>query len=240
MLRFDTVTDVDPAGGRYAAATAGQAAVTSGDWFFDGHFRTIRCMRALMFEAACRPWSSTWPHSGSRLTGTVALRARGGSRAWCAAATRSARPAARSYEVFVSAPRWILPTLYADVLGTVDGVQAFHARRAAVRLVPDWPLDHWRRSGRPGSKWRQLVPPARAGRPGWPGETPRRTAEDGARDAPVAAWCGRTAGSGRRVQQDFAALLACAWGRPTQAFGAELRTVRWPRASAPPGPPITS
>jgi 3-hydroxymyristoyl/3-hydroxydecanoyl-(acyl carrier protein) dehydratase len=33
-----------------------------------------------------------------------------------------------------------VPTLIADVLCTVDGVKSFHARRAALRLVPDWPL----------------------------------------------------------------------------------------------------
>ena len=48
------------------------------------------------------------------------------------------------YEIFVSGlSSDPYPTLYADILGTVDGVPAFHARRAVVRLVPDWPLDHW-------------------------------------------------------------------------------------------------
>ena len=33
------------------------------------------------------------------------------------------------------------PTLYADLLGTVDGLTAFHCRRMGLRLVPAWPLD---------------------------------------------------------------------------------------------------
>src|SRR5581483_2060973 len=32
------------------------------------------------------------------------------------------------------------PTLVADVMGTVDGLRAFHCRRMAVRLAPDAPL----------------------------------------------------------------------------------------------------
>jgi two-component system phosphate regulon response regulator PhoB len=46
------------------------------------------------------------------------------------------------YEVFVDelvgGPR---PTLYADLLGTVDGLKAFHCRRMALALVPAYPLD---------------------------------------------------------------------------------------------------
>ena len=39
---------------------------------------------------------------------------------------------------------------------------------------------------------------------------------------------GRTAGAGRRGAADYAALLACAWGRPSPAFGARLRALRRP------------
>ena len=52
-------------------------------------------------------------------------------------------PAAKNlvYEVFVrefqDGP---IPTLWADLLVTVDGLKAFHARRMGLRLVPDWPL----------------------------------------------------------------------------------------------------
>ena len=95
-------------------------------------------------------------------------------------------PASRTivYEVFVSAlSADPCPTLYADVLGTVDGVKAFHARRAAVRLVPDWPLDHWRQLGPPRVQPSgELVPlPVLGGLAGL-GED---TAEDPAADAAV-------------------------------------------------------
>lgn len=33
-----------------------------------------------------------------------------------------------------------IPTVYADLLCTVDGLKAFHARRVALQMVPDWPL----------------------------------------------------------------------------------------------------
>ena len=46
MLRFDTVTDLDPAkhgplGRGYLRA---EATVTRDDWFFDGHFKNDPCM----------------------------------------------------------------------------------------------------------------------------------------------------------------------------------------------------
>jgi 3-hydroxymyristoyl/3-hydroxydecanoyl-(acyl carrier protein) dehydratase len=45
------------------------------------------------------------------------------------------------YEVFVAeVTGGDVPTLVADVLCTVDGIRAFHARRVGLRLVPDWPL----------------------------------------------------------------------------------------------------
>ncbi|MDP9169056.1 MAG: hypothetical protein M3N54_00445, partial [Acidobacteriota bacterium] len=53
-------------------------------------------------------------------------------------------PSARElvYEVFIeeltASP---LPTVFADVLVTVDGLRALHAHRMGVRLIPDWPLE---------------------------------------------------------------------------------------------------
>ncbi len=50
-----------------------------------------------------------------------------------------------TYEIFVDeVVGGPLPTLYADVLCTVDGLKAFHCRRLGVRLVPDWPLEEQR------------------------------------------------------------------------------------------------
>ena len=55
-----------------------------------------------------------------------------------------ATPASREvvYEIFVEEIiGGAMPTLYADILGTVDGRKAFHCRRMGLRLVPGWPMD---------------------------------------------------------------------------------------------------
>ena len=93
------------------------------------------------------------------------------------------------------------PTLYADLLGTVDGLKAFHCRRMGLRLVPDWPL-----SSRP-----ELL-----------------TAPADTRSFAVA----------DDVRGNFPALLACAWGRPSDAFGSMYRVFDGHRrAPRLPGPP---
>ena len=114
------------------------------DWFFKGHFKNDPCMPGtLMFEgclqamavylAAC---GFTLDHDAWRFEPvpelTYKLRCRG-----------QALPSSRKlvYEVFVAelhdGPE---PTLIADLLCTVDGVRAFHARRLGLRLSADVPL----------------------------------------------------------------------------------------------------
>ena len=47
-----------------------------------------------------------------------------------------------TYEVFVEEVHdGPVPTVYADLLCTVDGLKAFHARRVGLKLIPAWPLD---------------------------------------------------------------------------------------------------
>src|SRR5262249_51860075 len=93
-------------------------------------------------------------------------------------------------------------------------------RRAALRLVPDWPLDHWRQLGPPATQLtgRPVPLPDLGGL--------HDLAED--RRAVVAGG----------VRQDYAALLACAWGRLTQAIGPDYARSDGPRrAPRLPGPP---
>ena len=74
------------------------------------------------------------------------------------------------YEIFVAEVRaGPMPTVFADLLCTVDGLKAFHARRVGLRLVPDWPLEHWR-AARPARdaidrRARAAARARRAGRP---------------------------------------------------------------------------
>ncbi len=125
------------------------------------------------------------------------------------------------YEVFVSSvSAGPMPTVVADVLVTVDGVKALHVADCAVRLVPDWPLDHWRHLGPPVVQ--------RAAEPVLP---PRLGGLVGHREPkPVAEAAGLCLG--------YASLLACAWGRPTEALGpmgeAFAGTRRGPRLPGPP------
>jgi acyl transferase domain-containing protein/3-hydroxymyristoyl/3-hydroxydecanoyl-(acyl carrier protein) dehydratase len=242
MLRFDLVTDVDPAGGPlHRGYLRAEAAVTPDDWFFEGHFKNDPCMPGtLMFEGGLQAMAFYLAALGFTLD-------RDGWRFEpvpgepCVVRCRhQVSPASRTvvYEVFVSALSLDpCPTLYADVLGTVDGVKAFHARRAAVRLAPDWPLDHWRQLGPPAVQPAAgLVPLPVLG--GLVGVGPDTAAEAPARDAvPEGPRDGQPVLVGG-VRQDYAALLACAWGRPTQAFGAGYARFDGPRGIPHlPGPP---
>ncbi|MEN3304088.1 MAG: hypothetical protein V7603_290 [Micromonosporaceae bacterium] len=146
MLLLGAVTDLDPAGGAWHRGyLRAETAVTPDDWFFAGHFTNDPCMPGtLMFEGGLQAMAfylaalgHTIDRDGWRFEPVpdepCLLRCRG-----------QVTPDSRriEYEVFVrhlSADPY--PTLYADVLGTVDGVRAFHAQHAALRLVPDWPLD---------------------------------------------------------------------------------------------------
>ncbi|HEX7596837.1 MAG TPA: beta-ketoacyl synthase, partial [Polyangia bacterium] len=93
------------------------------------------------------------------------------------------------------------PTVYADLLGTVDGLKAFHARRVGLRLVPDWPL---------------------SSRPEWLATRPE----------------GKDAVAVNGFRFDERSLLACAWGKPSEAFGPMYASFDGPRRVARlPGPP---
>jgi acyl transferase domain-containing protein/3-hydroxymyristoyl/3-hydroxydecanoyl-(acyl carrier protein) dehydratase len=145
MQLFQEVTDWDPRGGAwqrgYLRATW---QFTPEDWFFEGHFKDDPCMPGtLMFEgclqtmafylAAC---GFTLDRDGWRFgpvpDETYKLQCRG-----------QALPSSRElvYELFVdeliAEPE---PTLFADLLCTVDGVKAFHCRRMGLRLIPGFPM----------------------------------------------------------------------------------------------------
>jgi 3-oxoacyl-(acyl-carrier-protein) synthase/3-hydroxymyristoyl/3-hydroxydecanoyl-(acyl carrier protein) dehydratase/1-acyl-sn-glycerol-3-phosphate acyltransferase len=131
-----------PWGRGYLKATV---AIRPDHWFFAGHFKNDPCMPGtLMFEGALQAMAFhlsalgfTVDKDGHRFEPVpevpVQLSCRG-----------QVTPTSREliYEVFVEevidAP---LPTIYADVLCTVDGLKAFHARRVGLQLTPSWPLD---------------------------------------------------------------------------------------------------
>ncbi len=205
MRLVDEVTHFDRAGGPWGRGyLRARLALKPDHWFFAGHFKNDPCMPGtLMFEGCLQAMSIylaalgyTLERDGWRFEPVTdhnyALRCRG-----------QALPTSKEviYEVFVdeivSGPR---PMLYADLLGTVDGLPAFHCRRMGLALVPAWPLDEGR-----------MPPPA----------------EDGEPAAQVDGFA-----------FNYPSLLACAWGKPSEAFGEMYRPFDGTRRAARlPGPP---
>ena len=63
------------------------------------------------------------------------------ARTLCCAATGVANSKELTYEIFVEeCSNGDKPYLIADLLCTVDGLKAFHARGMGLELVPDHPL----------------------------------------------------------------------------------------------------
>jgi acyl transferase domain-containing protein/3-hydroxymyristoyl/3-hydroxydecanoyl-(acyl carrier protein) dehydratase/1-acyl-sn-glycerol-3-phosphate acyltransferase len=205
MRFFDTVTHLDPQGGPwgrgYMRATQ---TLTPESWFFKGHFKNDPCMPGtLMFEGTLQTMAFYLSALGFGLERDgwrfepvpevpYLMRCRG-----------QATPAARQvvYEVFVEEVHdGAFPTLWADLLVTVDGLKAFHCRKMGLRLVPGFPME---------------------------AEQARMEVVDA---GPVA------------VQDGFAfgqrSLWACAWGKPSMAFGPQFKLFdagkRLPRLPGPP------
>jgi 3-hydroxymyristoyl/3-hydroxydecanoyl-(acyl carrier protein) dehydratase len=145
MLFLEAVTAFEPTGGPWRRGyLRAETEIHPDDWYFAGHFKGDPCMPGtLMFEGSVQALSFTLAALGftverdgwrfQPVTGeTVPMRCRG-----------QVTPSSKRlvYEVFIeeliSGP---LPTVRADLLCTVDGLKAFHAKRFGLSLVPDWPL----------------------------------------------------------------------------------------------------
>lgn len=207
MLLQDRVTELDPAGGPWGRGYLRAELDVSPDlWFFDGHFKNDPCMPGtLMFDGCLQAMSFylaalgfTLPRDGWRFRPVAELPYRLQCRGQVTPSSRRLVTEVFVEEV-VGGPT---PTLFADLLCTVDGLKAFHARRVAIELVPDWPLE----------AMPDLLAVAAA--------DPRPAAEvDGFRF-------------------DRASLLACAWGKPSKAFGPIYERFDGPtRVARLPGPP---
>ncbi|MEV5700260.1 beta-ketoacyl synthase N-terminal-like domain-containing protein [Streptomyces anthocyanicus] len=223
---LDEVTVFDPVGGPWGRGyLRAETAVSPDDWFFTGHFKNDPCMPGtLMLQGGLQAMAFYLTASGHTVD-------RDGwrfepvdtqpSRTKCRG---QATPESRSivYELFVrGVSAGPVPTLHADVLGSVDGRKAFLGRGMALRLVPDWPLSQWRDSGPPAVQ-----------EDGAPVPPPRLGGLSGHREAKAVA----VAADGFRF--DYASLLACAWGRPSEAFGTMYEPFDGTRRVARlPGPP---
>ncbi|MFT4976256.1 MAG: 3-oxoacyl-(acyl-carrier-protein) synthase/3-hydroxymyristoyl, partial [Myxococcota bacterium] len=207
MLFLRDIAAFEPAGGPWGRGyMRAEVDISPDDWFFEGHFKNDPCMPGtLMFEGCLQAMAFylaglgyTIQRDGWRFEPVTEvaydLRCRG-----------QVTPTSKklTYEIFVeevvSGPE---PTLFADLLCTVDGLGAFHARGMGLRLVPDWPMT--------------AMPELLAGH-----TEPRPVATD-ADGFPF----------------DYASLMACAWGRPSEAFGKMYAPFDGTRKVARlPGPP---
>ncbi|MFJ4654508.1 beta-ketoacyl synthase N-terminal-like domain-containing protein [Nocardia sp. NPDC088792] len=222
---FRTVSDFDPEGGPHGRGyLRAELPITADSWFFEGHFENDPCMPGtLMLEGCLQAMAfyltalgHTLERDGWRFEivpdRSYRMRCRG-----------QATPASRNlvYEVFVGHvtvdPH---PTVTADLLVSVDGVKAFHVGGLALRLVPDWPLDHWRHLGTPAVQDTGVLVPV-SGLGGLLGyeEAGNVAVIDG-------------------VALGYASLLACAWGRPAEMMGGRLAHLNeGTRHARLPGPP---
>jgi acyl transferase domain-containing protein/3-hydroxymyristoyl/3-hydroxydecanoyl-(acyl carrier protein) dehydratase len=220
MRLLDEVTVFNETRGYLRAETT----VRPDDWFFDGHFHNDPCMPGTLMSEGCLQAVSfflaargfTIGRDGWRFEPVLGRPSRMRCRGQVTPASRCL-----VYEVFVSSVEpGPVPTVIADVLVTVDGVKALHVADCAVRLVPDWPLEHWRHLGPPAlQRTAEPVPLPHLG--GLVGHVETR---------PVAELDG--------LRLDYASLLACAWGRPTDGLGPMAAPFVGPRRGPRlPGPP---
>ncbi|MCZ7681769.1 MAG: hypothetical protein M5U28_24445 [Sandaracinaceae bacterium] len=153
-MRFlERVTDFDPAGGVHGRGyLRAVTRISPDDWYFRGHFKNDPCMPGTLMLEGCLSAMAfyliglgyTLDRDGWRFEPipdeTYSMICRG-----------QVIPTSRelTYEVFVEEVHdGPTPKLYADLLCTVDGLKAFHARRMGLQLVPDWPLTSLPRSVR--------------------------------------------------------------------------------------------
>jgi 3-hydroxymyristoyl/3-hydroxydecanoyl-(acyl carrier protein) dehydratase len=174
------------------------------EWFFSGHFTDDPGMPGtLVFEACLQAMAFylagcgyTLDRDGWRFEPvpdeTFRLRFRG---------QVTPHSGLLTYELFVSeiadSPE---PTLFADALCTVDGVQIFHVRRLGLRLAPDWPLTHWSGLAAPATQ-----PPGEPLPPEHLGGLLGHSGESGA--------------DGGEPRYGYPELLAAAWGPPARRDG---------------------
>ena len=211
MLFLRSSVFLDPQGGPwkrgYLSCTVD---IHSDDWFFDGHFKNDPCMPGtLMFEGCLQAMAFY-------LTAMGYTNHRDGwrfqpipNRKYPLICRGQVLPTSRklTYEIFVEeCSHGEKPHLIADLLCSVDGLKAFHARSMGLELVADYPL----------STPDELdIPPILV-------DEPKQTI---ATDADGFLF-------------DYKAMIASAWGKPSDAFGAMYNIFDAGRRVARlPGPP---
>jgi 3-hydroxymyristoyl/3-hydroxydecanoyl-(acyl carrier protein) dehydratase len=113
------------------------------------------------------------------------------------------------------------PHIVADITCSLDGRPVFHARRIALGLSPDWPLEQFRLGAYAENPLGAAGPlAALGGLAGYRGKAPPAAVIEGG------------------IEGGYPAMLALCWGRAQDAFGKRLAVydgpTRWPRLPAPP------
>jgi acyl transferase domain-containing protein/3-hydroxymyristoyl/3-hydroxydecanoyl-(acyl carrier protein) dehydratase/1-acyl-sn-glycerol-3-phosphate acyltransferase len=206
MRLLQEVTAYDPQGGPWGRGYLRvENDLRDDDWYLQGHFKNDPCMPGTLMCEGCLQAMAfyltaqgyTLERDGWRFDPIpdemYKLQCRG-----------QVTPGSRelTYEVFVEevidGP---VPMIFADILGSSDGLKIFHGRRMGLRLIPDWPMTS--------------MPELLEGY-----VEPKPVAHEG--DFPF----------------DYRSLLSCAWGKPSEAFGAMALPFDWTRHIARlPGPP---
>lgn len=145
MQLFQEVEQLDPQGGPWGRGYLCATYRIQGDeWFFPGHFKNDPTMPGtLMCEAGVQMmgfYLAALGHTRERDGWTFELVPGLPFKAVCRG---QVTPVSREmrYEILVRGlEEGDYPTLWADVLLTVDGRRAFHGRNLGVRLWPDVPL----------------------------------------------------------------------------------------------------
>ena len=225
MRLLDRVTDFDPRGGPWGRGyLRAEARLSPDDWFLQGHFKNDPCMPGTLILEACVQAMAFYlcamgysvDRDGWRFEPVPGQKSPMRCRGQASLTSKEI-----VYEIFVhevtSGP---IPSVKVDMLCTVDGLKAFHGERVGIRLVPAWPLDDWREAPvAPQSLHRRARQIAPLGGLGGHIET-----------RPVASVDG--------FAFDHASLIACAWGKPSQAFGPMYAPFDGTRRVARlPGPP---
>jgi len=211
MMLLGPITEFDTQGGPWGRGYLKSTVQVQPDtWFFDGHFKNDPCMPGtLMFEGCLQAMSVymgalgyTVRRDGWRFEPVSNMPFQLSCRGQV-----TPRSKVLTYEIFVEEVHdGPIPTLYADILCTVDGLKAFHARRVALQMTPAWPLDE----GSTLVDNHQALP-----------------ASEGKIDA--------TTGD---FTFDFRSLIACANGKPSEAFGPMYKPFDGPgRVARLPNPP---
>jgi len=206
MLLLDSVTKFDPKGGPWRRGYLRvENQIPPDAWYLTCHFKNDPCMPGTLMSDACLQTMAfymtamgyTLDKDGWRFDPVP-------DEIYHILCRGQVTPKSRTliYETFIEevidGP---CPTIYADILGTCDGLKMLHIRRMGLRLVPDWPLDCWP----------HLL--------------------DGHVEKKPVARVGDT-------EFGYKSLLACAFGRPSDAFGELGRIFDGPRhISRLPGPP---